>query len=454
MIQRIEGTGPPEVPRAPRGGPSGPERGPGDRRLEIVLIVARGIVGTALGAVVFLQALSSDAARITFLETATGERASNPRIEHPALDPARLHADVRWLADPARQGRDTPSRGLRDAQAWVAGRLAEAGAVPVAGLDVGTDGFAAPLARYAHLYAADAFGFGEWESEEVDARGCELVVDGEALVLERDFVPLTSSSEEDPRYRGGASGPAVFCGFGIDSPPEDYDDFRGLELEGAIAVVLDGEPSTGFAGSDVTAESSVWNKLDALVRKGAAGALVVSRHGARYRASRARWMPPDFDKERAGLPTLVVSEAAAERILGAPVQALREACSEAPLSLERRAALLRPAARVRLAAATRRAPAELINVVGLVPGTEGGAALVVVAHLDHIGVGPRGRIGHGADDNGSGVAAALGMLEAVAAHPLRRPVVFAFPSGEEDGLLGSRALRADLADAVGQPGLC
>ena len=63
-----------------------------------------------------------------------------------------------------------------------------------------------------------------------------------------------------------------------------------------------------------------------------------------------------------------------------------------------------------MAAGTRRVEAQLRNVVAWLPGTDParrGECVVVGAHLDHVGVGPRGRIGFGADDNASGVAALL-----------------------------------------------
>ena len=89
------------------------------------------------------------------------------------------------------------------------------------------------------------------------------------------------------------------------------------------------------------------------------------------------------------------------------------------------------------------------NVVGLVEGTDPalrGELVVVGAHYDHLGretmfaSDPQaGAVIHpGADDNASGVAAVLELAARVAAHPLRRSVLFIAFSGEELGVLGSR----------------
>jgi hypothetical protein len=74
--------------------------------------------------------------------------------------------------------------------------------------------------------------------------------------------------------------------------------------------------------------------------------------------------------------------------------------------------------------------------------------IVVGAHYDHVGdgrkghaSGPIGKIYNGADDNASGVAALLEVIEALAEGRVstRRSILFAFWDGEEMGMLGSNA---------------
>ena len=86
------------------------------------------------------------------------------------------------------------------------------------------------------------------------------------------------------------------------------------------------------------------------------------------------------------------------------------------------------------------------NVVGLLRGRDPKLreqVVVVVAHLDHLGVRRPERgdsIMNGADDNASGTAGVLALAEAFGAlgsRP-RRSVLFLVVSGEERGLLGSR----------------
>lgn len=80
-----------------------------------------------------------------------------------------------------------------------------------------------------------------------------------------------------------------------------------------------------------------------------------------------------------------------------------------------------------------------VNVIASTPGS--GAAVVVMAHYDHLGV-QGGAIYPGANDNASGVAVALAVARDVAAHPRAGRVAFVFTGGEEIDLLGARAFVA------------
>lgn len=97
---------------------------------------------------------------------------------------------------------------------------------------------------------------------------------------------------------------------------------------------------------------------------------------------------------------------------------------------------------------TSRAP----NAVAVLRGSDPELAqtwVVFTAHMDHVGVGSPDESGdsiyNGADDDASGTAALLEIAEAFALLPDRpaRSVAFVAVSGEELGLLGSRAFLTD-----------
>ncbi len=102
------------------------------------------------------------------------------------------------------------------------------------------------------------------------------------------------------------------------------------------------------------------------------------------------------------------------------------------------------------------------NILGLLRGSDPELAnelVVVSAHYDHVGYGnadnsygPFGFVHNGADDNASGVAGLIEVVEAMQhlAERPKRSILFAFWDGEEKGLLGSyhflRKRPAPLAD--------
>ena len=84
------------------------------------------------------------------------------------------------------------------------------------------------------------------------------------------------------------------------------------------------------------------------------------------------------------------------------------------------------------------------NVIARLPGADPALAhetVVVLAHYDHLGVTANGDVYNGATDDAAGVAAALGVAEALAAHDVgpRRSLLFVFTAEEEHGLRGAKA---------------
>jgi len=355
------------------------------------------------------------------------------------IDRDDLTAHVLYLAAPELEGRDTPSAGLARAASYLAAAFREAG---LSGA-VDAEGDAAFLWTYRQSAAVP------------EPAGCRLeltVEDAEpdALRLGEDYVPVLGAS-------GEAEGEPIFLGFGIDSRRERYNDLKGRAYRGKVAVVVEGEPRHDelFEGPELTREADLYAKLEELEERGVRGVLVVrrplrsDREGAppppplSFRHTWAAFVgesPPVV--ERIEIPVLEVTAAAAERILGRSVAPAIE-------EMDRRGRPVRfeaPGRRVRLASASRPGAAETANVVGVLRGTDpelAGEYVVLGAHYDHLGVDPRGRVGLGADDNASGTAALLELVEALAAAGPRRSILACAFAGEEDDLLGSRALCAD-----------
>ncbi|HUR28257.1 MAG TPA: M28 family peptidase [Planctomycetota bacterium] len=379
---------------------------------------------------------------------------------------ADLGLHLRTFAGPELEGRDTPSAGLTRAQDYVAEAWFKAGVglppdLPPLAADLAADARrASTLAAYRRTYPVSL--------PEPDPEGSSLALEvagaaPRAFALLPDFVPLAHAE-------GEARGEIDFVGYGIESEAEKFDEIPAKGLKGKIALLVEGEPRTPkrFEGPELSADADLWQKLVALRKAGAEGALVVRRSpvvkSSPPPAPNAKDIPPaalsfrytwadwndarakreSHDPEKLGLlPALQISIQAASEILGEDVEALAEKidASVRPLRREAKGRV------IALRSKTRRVQVDAANLVGWIAGGDPKLAsevVIVGAHLDHIGVDARGRIGTGADDNASGSAALLEIAQALCVAKPKRSVLVCSFSGEEDGLLGSKAIAARL----------
>jgi hypothetical protein len=368
--------------------------------------------------------------------------AEAPRGD-PSLDAAfstitdkELETDLWQLASAELEGRDSPSSGLERAAKYISSRFERAGLKPVSG-----DKFTLPFQR---------------DLPEPVAEECklELTLDAAAprtFTFAQDFVPLTGCD-------GSATGDLVFLGFGIESTNEHFDEIEGAGLRGKIALIVEGEPrhAKRFDGPELTPDATLWKKLGNLRDNGLAGVLVARRSpesgagagkkkGApdlepaalNFRHTWATWNGAEMTPVPEGLakdlpPALEISMKCADELLGENVEELARRIDKSCQPLDRK-----PKGRsVTLSSKTRRARVAIDNVVALLEGSDAALKDQYVV----VGADDRGRIGFGADDNASGTAAMLEVVEALAKMRPRRSVLACAFAAEEDGLLGSKAL--------------
>ena len=252
--------------------------------------------------------------------------------------------------------------------------------------------------------------------------------------------------------------PLVFVGYGVTAPERGWDDFKGVDLHGKIAVFLindpdfaaqPGEPVAGKFGGRREAYYGRWTyKYEEAPRRGAIGALIVhDAAGAGYGWETV--IAPggeNYDIVRAAGDTRVavqgwIAQSAAEALFRAAGLDL------AALSASARRADFRPVPLGSLAFAIDTPVAvshvESANVLATIRGTTHPDETVMFgAHWDAYGVGAADAAGRtirpGAADDAVGVAGVLELARAFKAGPApARTLVFALWTGEERGLLGS-----------------
>ena len=360
-------------------------------------------------------------------------------------DPAALSATVKVLASDAFQGRAPGTPGETRTVDYLVARLKAIGVEP--GGPGGAWTQAVPLVRTKVGEGAISIALGKGE-DLMPVQGKDIYLN---TVRPVDRVRI-------------ADAPMVFVGYGVKAPERGWDDFKGVDLHGKIAVFLvndpdfaaaAGEPVAGkFGGRRMTYYGRWTYKYEEAARQGAIGALIVhDTAGAGYAWSTV--IAPggeNYDIVRTAAdprPVLLqgwLQEDEARTLLrhvGLDLDRLR---------IEARRSDFRPVplgdARLSADLAVAHQQVESRNVLGKLTGTtHPDETIMFGAHWDAYGVGAPDATGRtvraGAADDAIGVAGVLELARAFKVAPrTQRTVLFALWTGEERNLLGSETYAA------------
>jgi Zn-dependent M28 family amino/carboxypeptidase len=361
----------------------------------------------------------------------------------PAIDPAHLSAVVKTLSSDAFEGRGPATAGETKTIDYVVSQFKASGLQPGGDMKDGKRLWtqAVPLGRFAITGPMTVtVGVGQRSQARLLTQGKEIAI----------RAAMTGDKAVDIQ---GA--PLVFVGYGVKAPERNWDDFKGVDLKGKIAVVLINDPDFesgvgDFGGKAMTYYGRWTYKFEEAARQGAVGMLIVhetapasygwatvknSNTNTMFDIVRAdpkakhptleAWIQRDFAVDlfkRAGLDFDALKAQAQTRDFK-PVE-LKDAKFSAKYAVN----------------------AEVItshNIAGRLDGSKRPDETVLYSgHWDHLGVGEpdaKGdRIYNGAVDNATGIAGLveLGRVFAKSART-ERSIVFLAVTAEEKGLLGS-----------------
>lgn len=367
----------------------------------------------------------------------------SPETDAPAaaamIDEVTLRAHIRFLADDLLEGRGTGTRGGLLAARYIAAQFESFGLEPASPAgsflqDVRLIGSRTDPATRLRLNPAGGTG------GHLD------------LLHGSDFVG--GSDLEQPEIN--LEGDLVFVGHGISSAEQRWDDYKGVDLRGKIAVILVNEPPATsaepelFNGRALTYQGRWTYKFEEAARRGAAGVILIHTNqsaGYDWSVVRNSWtgerfnLPPDEQTPPLALKSWVTEEAA-RRLLTLAGQDLdqlyRAATSRdfqpTPLPLKLSLSL-------RSEVRSISSP----NVVGILRGSDPDLRrqfVALTAHWDHLGSRPDqtgDNIYNGAVDNASGIAGMIAIAKALSSARVkpRRSVIFIATTAEEQGLLGA-----------------
>jgi len=356
------------------------------------------------------------------------------------IDARRLSEITRTLASDAFEGRPPGSAGEAKTIAYLVEQFKAAGLEP-AGPD-GSYTQVVPLVRT--QVPADAA-----MSVTVAGKRRALVqqVDMAALALR----PVDRVVIEDV--------PLVFVGYGVNAPERGWDDYKGVDLHGKVAVFLVNDPDyeaapgedafDRFGGRAATYYARWTYKYEEAARRGAIAALIVHETGPAGYGWKTAIAPngegydvvrPDPAKEKVLLQSWIHRDAAVEifRSAGLDFDALKKSArSQAfrPIEL--------PGATFAADFALAHTQIESHNVIGKLSGRRhSNECIMIGAHWDAYGDGPPDANGlryrSGALDDAIGIAGVLEVARAFKQRPRPdRTLVFSAWTAEERGLLGS-----------------
>lgn len=358
-----------------------------------------------------------------------------------AIDGAKVSDHIKVLASDAFEGRGPATPGETKTVAYITEQYKKIGLKPAG--DNGGWTQAVPLRRF----------------ETPGEIKVGFTLNGKARPL-TELQDIVVHTQVPTTHVTVQNAPLVFIGYGVNAPERKWDDFKGYDLKGKVAVVLINDPDFEmdpknplygrFDGKSMTYYGRWTYKYAEAAQRGAVGLLIVHETApAAYGWNTVKNSNGNaqFDIVRPNPGAIhpkvegwIQRDVAVElfKAAGLDFEAEKKrAQTEGFKPVELKGAGFSADYAVKTAVITSH------NVVGKLVGTKHpDEAVLYGAHWDHLGVGQpdaKGdKIYNGAEDNASGVAGLLEIARDFAGHPRTdRSVYFIALTAEEKGLLGS-----------------
>ena len=333
------------------------------------------------------------------------------------VDGENIRQIVNEIASDDYQGRETGTTGCVMVEAYLASEFNKLNLIPVG--DKGS---------YFHHYTMPL--------QETSVKAL-LIIDDRTFYqgYNEDFSVLYKSDW------GDAEGEIVFAGYGIFNPEKNRNDFEGIDIKNKIVLMKRGAPKNDMAFWMPSCIDSV--KAEFCHKNGALGVLffepLIRTNQRVFRESMGNHLAmvdvlPQF-------PVFSVDERVVRYVFTNAGQSYYRIIN----SIENQASSFSTGSKCKMTAKGKK-PEKINarNVMGMIQGSDKQLKdefIFIGGHMDHVGMDESGKIWNGADDNASGSAVVLGIAQAMVKNNFRprRSIVFVGWTGEEMGLLGSKA---------------
>jgi Zn-dependent M28 family amino/carboxypeptidase len=371
------------------------------------------------------------------------------KVDAPSFDAERIRAHVKYLASDELEGRGTGQKGGDVAADYIAAQFKSYGLKPAG--ENGTYFQQVPMVGVKTL-AGTTF----------------TLVPNSGTPLELKALDDYVTTNERQTETATIDAPIIFVGYGIVAPEYHWDDYKGYDLKGKVALLFVNEPISDdpnfFKGKALTYYGRWTYKFEETARLGAVATLIIHREDLAsypWTVVRNSWGGEKSFLKLEGTPKLEAASwiqwDVARKLAAMGGVDLDKLFQEAQ-SRDFKPIELPVKLKARVDSSVR--PFESRNVLAMVEGSDPAKkkeAVLYTAHYDHFGIDkskPAGaNIYHGAADNatGCGILLELGRVWAQAKPAPQRSILLAAVTAEEQGLLGSEYLGKHTVQLPAQP---
>src|SRR5262245_15525616 len=231
----------------------------GPRRLVTAGAVV-ALAGTLLSAQTQPPAASSPHPPVSGQGARASRSTGSPALSE--ITDRGLRADTRFLSHDLLEGRAPSTRGGQLAAEYIATRFAMLGLKPGAG----NDSYFQPITIVEAKVDPSA---------TLTFRGASG--NAETLKFSTDMVAFSGTQQPDVAIDADA----IFVGYGINSPEQQWNDYAGVDVHGKVVLVMVNDPPappeepTLFGGKALTYYGRWTYKFEEAARQGAAGAILI-----------------------------------------------------------------------------------------------------------------------------------------------------------------------------------
>lgn len=383
-------------------------------------------------------------------------KAQNYVCDSPPIEISDFAAVHQFLASDWMEGRETGERGSFIASDYIASMMDVYGIMPY-GDDKQPSAFDNSKKSYFQTFDVIRY--------NTESASLSLISQNKDSRIAKQFNSGIDFEVQAACKSLDGEGKLVFAAYGISAPEIGYDDYKKLDVEGRIVIIMDEFPGFKNESSGAynifknsVAEEKTWveSKLKTAMDYGAIAVIMVNASKpiknatsnsafSKLAMNTNKFVDPEYiedyltlpgQKENQNIPLFKISKEATVDLLkgsGINLKVVEEKSEQNLISYAQEINK-----RIAFSVNVNSQAMIVRNVLGIIPGIDETKNIIIGAHYDHLGIRD-GQIYNGSDDNASGTVGMLTLAKYWKNKTEKPPVnlIFAAWTAEEKGHWGS-----------------